>query len=91
MKIRVRVRRGYQKEAQGYIEWTEYQVVEGLTILARCDHRHQAEAFMAMRASSPPPERKPATGLSRGAQRHIQRWLDRKTQNQETQGRDRHG
>lgn len=78
MKIRVRVRRGYQKEAQGYIEWTEYQVVEGLTILARCDHRHQAEAFMAMRASSPPAERRPARGLSKGAERHVRTWLEKR-------------
>lgn len=42
-KIRVRSRRGYSKEAQGYTGWDEYQVVSGRKIEARFEQLSQAQ------------------------------------------------
>jgi hypothetical protein len=42
-KIRLRARQGYVREAQGYIGWTEYQVVAGRKVEARFDTLEQAQ------------------------------------------------
>lgn len=45
-KIRYRHRRGYSKEAQGYIGWGEYQLLDGARVIGRYDFEDQAERAM---------------------------------------------
>jgi len=54
LKIRVRDRRGYSREAGGYDVWTEYQVVEGRKIIGRFEIRDHAEEFIAKREGREP-------------------------------------
>jgi hypothetical protein len=48
-KIRHRQLRGYSKEAQGYIGWYEWQLVEGRKIIGRYDTERQAVKAMTDR------------------------------------------
>jgi hypothetical protein len=48
LKIRFRHRRGRPREAYGdYIEWDEWQVVAGRTVVARFDLEEQAQEYVA--------------------------------------------
>lgn len=54
LKIRFRHRRGRPREAYGaYTTWTEWQVVDGRTVIARFDLEEQAKAFVVEREAAP--------------------------------------
>lgn len=44
--IRVRERRGFVREAQGYDGWTEYQAVKGRKILYRAETRASLDEYL---------------------------------------------
>lgn len=52
LKIRLRDRRGYSREAGGYTGWSEYQLVRGRKIIGRYETLKAAEAALIAASKS---------------------------------------